>query len=268
MSEKLNYLDPPIENLFDEITIINSNLRVTDSFLRDRVEQLKVSFPIKNYELIASGSYFRDLSQLEGGNNLFFAKKGYSLTTDNLVDETERILSYHSCITVSQAFEVFESFLKDVLTELIINNTDLKMFFKLDIDTFERGNIRLSLTNIQEKNNKGFIKAIRKLSKYFKTYESNNIWGLNMTDWFKLIAILRHIIVHQRQQIHKDFFQNIKSQGLEKLFNRHFKLNNNTLFLTPSECNAIVDHLFEYAYLIYKGLSTDFGLELNKYQSI
>lgn len=262
-----NYLTAHIDQLFEECTLINANLYVTNSFLKERVNQLRKSFPINGFELISMGSSFRDLSQLEGGNNLFPTSKNYILFTDELETEADRILSFYSCVTISQVFEVFETFLKDSLTELIFNNNELLKTLKLEIEVFEIDKIRYSISGIQGKNNKGLIKAIRKLSPFFNLHESNNIWGLNMTDWYKLIAIVRHIIVHQRQKVPEDFLSTIKTHGLQKLFERHFQINNNLLYLTPYESDVIINHLYEYAYLIYKGLSIDFKLKYNFYKS-
>ena len=43
----------------------------------------------------------------------------------------------------------------------------------------------------------------------------------------------------------------------------HFTIKDNLLVLSPYEANAVVSHLYEYAHLIYKGLSNDFGLTMD-----
>lgn len=265
---KTNYLSIYLDNLFEECTLISANLYVTNNLIKPRIEDLKKNFPIKDYRLMSMISTYRDLSKIGDDKNLFLTNKTYILNTDNLDFEINRILSYYSCLSISQALEVFESFLKDIISEMVMQNNELANQLKLQNKTFEFEDIRDSLRMIKEKNNKGFIKGIRELSPFFKRYEANNIWGINMTDWYKLIIEIRHVVVHQRQHIPKDFLDNLKSKGLIKLFERHFKLNNNTLFLNPNESNSIIDHLYEYAYLIFQGLSNDFDLDIRKYESL
>ena len=58
-----------------------------DSFVSSRGQQLQENFSFPNYELIGMITTYRDLSQLEGGNNLYDTKVGYSLIADNLPAE-------------------------------------------------------------------------------------------------------------------------------------------------------------------------------------
>ena len=202
---KPNYLKKHIEAFFTESTAINANLHIFNTFLTFRSDQLKGNFNIPGYELYTMITTYRDLSQLSGGDNLYITGNEYSLTTDNLTDETSRPLSYISCLTISQIFEVFESFLKNILTESIFQNNLIDVL-KIENVNQDFNSIRNSLYKIQGTNNKGLIKALRKISPFFKAHEHNNIWKRNMSDWFNLIATVRHIVVHQRQNVDEDFF--------------------------------------------------------------
>ena len=260
---KSNYLKKHIEAFFTESTAINANLHIIDTFLLARCAQVKKDFPVEGYQLYSMMTTYRDLSQLEGGNNLYDTGNRYYLTTDNLDDETSRLLSYVSCLTISQIFEVFESFLKNVLTESAYQQNELIEILKIESINTQFDSIRSSLYKIQGTNNKGLIKSLRKVSPFFKQHEHDNIWGINMSDWFNLIASIRHIVIHNRQIVGSDFDPFLKSYGLKKLFDRHFSLNGRLLVLTTYEANTIIDYLYQYAHLIYKGLSKDFELELD-----
>ena len=76
----MNYLKQHIEALFTECTGLNANLKVLDSFVSERGNELMRNFSSPGYELITMISTFRDLSQLEGGSNLRDTKVNYKLT--------------------------------------------------------------------------------------------------------------------------------------------------------------------------------------------
>ncbi|MGY0035860.1 hypothetical protein [Pedobacter sp. NJ-S-72] len=78
----MNYLKKHIESLFIECTNLNANLLVLDSFVSSKGQQLQENFSFPNYELIGMMTTYRDLSQLEGGANLYDTNVGYSLTTN------------------------------------------------------------------------------------------------------------------------------------------------------------------------------------------
>jgi hypothetical protein len=263
----MNYLKKHVEALFAECTGLDANLRVLDDFISKRGEELARNFGFPGYELITMISTYRDLSQLEGGNNLYNTKVDYTLSTDNLPSEVNRLLSYVSCLTVTQVFEVFESFLKNMLAEVISQNPAIIKTLKLKCDGNDFTDIRRSLFEIQGKSNKGFIKALRKISPFFKMFEENNIWKRNMSHWFDIIARVRDLIIHSRLNINSDFEEYIKESHRAKLFKLHFTITgiepNRKIELTPYQAHAVVDYIFEYAHLIYKGLSTDFNIELD-----
>jgi len=263
----MNYLKQHIESLFIECTGLDANLLVLDSFVSSRGQQLQENFSFPDYELIGMITTYRDLSQLEGGDNLYDTKVSYSLTTDNLPTETTRLLSYIACLTTTQVFEVFESFLKNILSEVIDQNPNLSQVLRLPNTHTTFQDIRKEISYIQGAGNRGFIKALRKISPFFKQHESNNIWNKNMSHWFDLIAKIRNLVVHSRLVMNPEFEDYINEAHRKALFTQHFTISENgaikKIELTPYQAHAITQYLFEYAHLIYKSLSTDFNIELD-----
>ncbi|WP_270089975.1 hypothetical protein [Sphingobacterium sp. SYP-B4668] len=261
----MNYLKKHIESLFIECTSLDANLLVLDNLVSSRGQQLQENFSFPNYELIGMITTYRDLSQLEGGDNLYNTNVGYTLSTDNLPDEVTRLLSYTSCLTITQIFEVFETFLKNILSELIVQNPNLSQVLRLPNTHNTFTDVRKEIYYIQGSGNKGFIKALRKVSPFFKQHESNNIWNKNMSHWFDLIAHIRNLVVHSRLVTNPQFERYIKEAHRKALFDQHFTISENgsikKIELTPYQAHAITHSLFEYAHLIYKGLSIDFGIE-------
>jgi len=260
---KENYLKEYIEAFFTEATAINANLDIISSFVIARSDQLQKQFPIQGYTLFSMASSYRDLSQLKGGINLYNTGNQYRLSTDNLQTEIPRLLSYVSCLTVSQVFEVFESFLKNILTECICQNIEFVELLKVPTTPNDFNSVRRVIVQLQGTNNKGFIKCIRKISPFFKGHESKNIWKMNISNWFDFITTIRHIVIHSRQNVNAHFLDKVSNGALKKLFDKHFLLEGNLLILTPYQANAIINHLYEYVHLIYKGLSVDLDLNLD-----
>lgn len=263
----MNYLKRHLESLFIECTSLDANLLVLESLVSSKSQDLEENFPFPNYELIGMITTYRDLSQLEGGNNLYNTQVGYSLNTKNLPTEVTRLLSYISCLTITQVFEVFESFLKNILSEIIYQNPPLTHELKLPniYNSFQE--IRKDIFKIQGTSNKGFIKVLRKISPFFKKHESNNIWDKNMSHWFDLIARIRNLVVHSRLVISPEFEDYINEVHRKVLFTQHFTIyeSNATkkIELTPYQAHSITHHLFEYAHLIYKSVSIDFNLDMD-----
>lgn len=61
---------PYLKDFFNEVSYFNGNLYAVDSMLRSKAEQLENDFPV-DQDLFSTITCYRDLSQLEGGSNLY-----------------------------------------------------------------------------------------------------------------------------------------------------------------------------------------------------
>src|SRR5690606_231982 len=143
-----------IESLFREATSLKANLFVIDSFLVVRFQALKTEFPFPDYDLMTLGSYYRDLSQLKDGENLYPTNVDYTLSTCNLAHEVERLRSYIACLTLTQVFEVFESFLTDIVAEIVFQNPSTVSELNLNFPNSSFDEIRNELYKLQGNSNK------------------------------------------------------------------------------------------------------------------
>lgn len=193
-----NYLNPYLSNLFNEIGFLDSNLYVLDSFIKQRQKKINLDFPYET-ELMMSASYIRDLSLIGPGTNLFPTGFDYELNTSNMADEVDRLLSHICCLSIAQAYEVMESFLKDCVSSFCsVNNANIMLGIDEDLTTFE--SIRLTLDHIKEPNYKGYLKLLRKASISYSKVEINNYRHINLSLWLKVMTKVRHDIVHNRQR--------------------------------------------------------------------
>ena len=176
----INYLLRILNSYFEEILAIEGKLNVSESFLNAKKDDILKENRIHK-SIVSSITSYRDLSLLQGGDNLFTPNYSYEMIVDNMDNEIRDIISQQCCFAISQTYEVFESFLIELLTEYLLNNQN-----KLQLLKFKSGNIILVRETIRElvkkgqgSNNKGLLAIIRKLSPHFRTHEAKNIYNVN-----------------------------------------------------------------------------------------
>ncbi|QEC66382.1 hypothetical protein FRZ67_03345 [Panacibacter ginsenosidivorans] len=268
-----NYLLKILESYFSEILIIEGKLILSASFLTTKKDEI-VKEKRLNKEIVSAITSYRDLSLIKAEMNLFTPNCIYSTTTDNLENEIKDVISQHCCFAVSQAYEVFESFLIEILTEFLLNNQEkLKLFkFVTEDIILIRETIRNMVKLNQRTNNKGLLSMIRKISSYFRKHESNNIYKVNITQWFDLVSMIRHTLVHNRQIISPRLLKYLDTNKANEMFDRHFqrkKMGNHVcVFLEKDITSDIINWLNTFAHFIFISLSMESKLPLDVPQYI
>src|SRR6266542_6317608 len=206
---------------------------------------------------------------MEKGDNLYTTGYSYRFRTSDLKEEIDIILSKEYCLTLSQAYEVFETYLIELYTELLL-------FFPEHLVTLKVLSTKLHLPKTslkeyikekigREKNNRKFINSSRKLSKHFTQHETKNIYNINISTWFDLVSELRHNIVHNRQVVSDKLLLFLKDYERAKLFSKYFARKNTydgvIIFLTKDNFHKNNALLNEFAYFIFKSLSIDNNLD-------
>jgi hypothetical protein len=265
-----NYLLGTLENYFDEINLINARLHLVTAGLnrfKDEMHEKKGEFAFSS----SSITTFRDLSIPPAQNNLFAPNFSYDLELEKLNEEIELIISRESCLIVSQAYEVFESFFLEIIMEYFYHNQNQLTILKVEdlSKIFTKIEIRKLVKNSQDTNNRGLISIIRKISSYYEKYEANNCFDLNISHWFDLVSAVRHTIVHSRQKVTKgllNYFEKHKNNKVDTIFSRNFEIKNvnevQVIFLTSNQGTDIITWLNSYAHFIYKCLSGAGNLDI------
>ncbi len=262
-----NYLLKILESYFSEILVIEGKLNVSDSFLIARKDEI-IKENREDKMIVDAGIIYRDLSLIKAQSNLFSPNSSYLITTDNLENEIKDIISQHCCFAVSQAYEVFESFLIEILTEFLLNNQEKLKIVKFAAEDIVliKETIRTMVKSKQGTNNKGLLAMIRKICPYFKMHESKNIYGVNITLWFDLVSMIRHTLVHNRQIISHRLIKYQETHKANAMFDRHFQRkrigNNVCVFLEKGNASDIISWLNTFAHFIFIGLSTEANLPL------
>ena len=267
-----NYLLNILEDYFSEILAIEGKLILSESFLTTKKDDIIKEKRI-NKSIVSAITSYRDLSLIKADVNLFTPNYSYLITTDNLENEIKDVVSQHCCFAVSQAYEVFESFLIEILTEFLLNNQEkLKLIKFVSEDIILKETIRNMMKQNQRTNNKGLLSMIRKISPHFRKHESKNIYKVDMTQWFDLVSMIRHTLVHNRQIISPKLLAYLDTQKANAMFDRHFqrkKIGNNVcVFLEKNITSDILNWLNAFAYFIFGSLSLEAKLPLNVPQYI
>lgn len=263
----MNYLLKILNAYFDEILSIKGRLTVSESFLNAKKDDIiKENRTYKS--IVSSITSYRDLSLLQGGDNLFTPNYSYEMSVDSMTNEIKDIISQQSCFAISQAYEVFESFLIELITEYLLNNQD-----KLPLLKFSDGNIIMLRETIREmvkekqgKNNKGLLAMVRKISPHFRIHEAKNIHDVNISQWFDLVTMTRHTLVHNRQIISSWLLKYIEEQKANEMFDKHFQRkridNKVCIYLEKNTATDIINWLNTFAHFIFVGLSKEANLSL------
>jgi hypothetical protein len=121
----------------------------------------------------------------------------------------------------------------------------------------------------QKTNNKGLIAIVRKLSPHFRNHESNNIHRVQITQWFDLVSVIRHTLIHNRQIISQRllmYLETNKANKASEMFDRHFKRkkigDGVCIYLERNTASDVIDWLNTFAHFIFAGLSMEAKLSL------
>lgn len=258
-----NFLSGSLEIFFQEISYFNGNLYIVNSLIESRSAQIKSDFPLPQ-SLWQTGTYFRDVTLDPDADNLFPTGYGYDVGTSTLGEQSLRSISFICCNTIASVYELFDTYLKDVLAQVYIN-TESKTAFKLKEEYNTLESIRANLWQVRS--DKGFLKIIRRIAPTFPQYEKKNIYKYDLGNWFNMIDLTRHQIVHSRQQASDTFVAELKRKGYWKLFNDNFSIspaNNQLIMIDYNRASQMLSNFSEYAFLIFKSLSSDLNLPFDK----
>jgi hypothetical protein len=262
-----NYLLPVLEDYYEEILSIESKLSVSKTLLEIGAEKLKEENQIDRAFFTAITS-FRDISLIGAEENLYTPDYFYSVYFSTLNDEVSKIINERCCYAVSQSYEALENYLIEILSEYLFLNQEKILELKLiEIQTpLIRVEIREIIKRNQKLNNKGLIHILRKLSSHFREFELKNIYGVSITQWFDLISMIRHTLVHNRQVISPALLEYISEQKATAMFDQFFKRKqigkNICVYIEMNTASDIINWLNTFAHFIFKSLSLSLRLSI------
>lgn len=159
-----------------------------------------------------------------------------SLLIDRYENEVNQLISRESGFMISQAYEAFESFLKDIIAVFLFNNKDLiNSRFKVLKDAVSEDDSKEKIRSVRTGfNNEELFKVLRNnVEKFHRVENGENNLELNFHIWYKVFATVRHSITHSNFEINKRkveewdelHFQILRSFGLISEMDSAFQIS-------------------------------------------
>ena len=272
----MNPLNTPTYKLFYHLNTLNGLLFTLDGQLTHFEKLYKESISEASFDISvifsAASLAIRDLTEwTENGFAKYYPSGSFSTKGEDYFKLVEVLLSRESAWTVSQAYEAFETFLKDISATFIFENQGLVNGTKLEKFELDKRSKDLTKTEFtfwrkyieyNTKNNKDILKLLRKICPDINKGEKQNNRVIDLSEWFAVVEEVRNSATHSNFIINAHKMKNwslTKQKLLNKYFsgifvNKEYKLN-----ITIKEATFCLELFSEYAFQLYKYLSISRG---------
>lgn len=276
----MNPLNTPIYDLFYHLNTLNGLLFTLDNQLSNfeklyRESIFKTSFDIS---IIFSGASLaiRDLTEWpKDGWARYYPSGKFSSKGEEFFELIKVLLARESAWTVSQAYEAFERFLKDISATFLCENQDLaeiKNVEKFESDKKSKNLIKTdavfwrTYVDYHYRTNSDKLKFLRKLCPDISKGETQNNRVIDLTEWFDVVEELRHCATHSNFLIKINRMKNwskTKKEKLQKYFPGNIIEEGYQLNITSKDATFCLELFSEYSFQIFKSLSLLKGYDWN-----
>jgi hypothetical protein len=218
----------------------------------------------------------RDLTEWpENGWAKYYPSGSFSSKGEEYFKLIRVLLTRESAWTVSQAYEAFEKFLKDISATLLLENQQLAETKKVEKFESDRKNNNLSKTDIafwrkyleyHYKTNIDKLKFLRKICPDISKGETKNNRVLDLTDWFAVVEELRHSATHSNFIINTIRMKNWSKSKREMLKTYFPGINieqGYRIAIGIKDATFSLELFSEYSFQVYKFLSISRGYDWN-----
>lgn len=185
------------------------------------------------------------------------------------------LLARESAWTVSQAYEAFEKYLKDISATFLLENQQLAETKKVEKFKSAGKSNNLSMTDITfwreylgycNKTNTERLKLLRKICSDISKGETENNRVINLKDWFGVVEEVRHSATHSNFIIKASRIKNW-SEAKRNILKEYFPGINlehgYRLDIISKNARFCLNLFSEYSFQIYKFLSISRGYDWN-----
>lgn len=272
-----NPLCPPLNHLFERLAVYNGFLQHLENQRKNYIPLLKRAFEQQNLDpsIMMAGAAFA-IKDITISPALF---RGYFVVGNAITHNMEEyqgmleiVFQRNTAWIVGQAYEAFETFLKDIMaTYLRHNHTDisldilheLKPSAKNDRSLLESGLSqneieywRTCITTSRWNSAKILTRIREKIAPQIVDLEKANDQIIDLVQWFDIVSETRHAVTHSDCVI--------KSNKIDPLWNKNLLdqlfpgIKTETGYEIKISVNEAEQNLIifaEYAHLIFKALS-------------
>jgi hypothetical protein len=201
--------------------------------------------------------------------NVLTAKYEFGYTSlidiENIEEKVTEIIEHYCNYCISQCFEAFESFLKDILCQYFLDNkkfieeNEALRKINLNIDRFENCRKEIyKLLKTDNAYNKQLFKWFYKIDNGIKKYERENFLRFDFYEWNIVFTEMRHSITHSNANFSKTMaiqWTDFQKRLLNELFVK--SENGNIIIIsTFQNYDYITKIIAQHGQLIYDRVRT------------
>jgi hypothetical protein len=272
VNELGNPLEKPLKELFSRLNILNGLLFHLESQLNTFKNLFEEKIRGSGGELssIFAGTSLaiRDLTEFPPhGWPVCYSTGKFSSRGEEYLRITGELLERESAWTISQGYEAFETFLKDVTSHFLLvanqkaDSQKLKRIVPLLAQRqLEPTNLEYWRTFIRQayRNNVNLIEYIRKLGPELEDAEKRNNRAIDLFEWYLVAEEVRHAVTHSNMIIKNErmaFWTEIKIKLLNQFFPGHRTDAGYALRIDRDNANNNLVLFCEYGFTVFKSLS-------------
>ncbi len=276
----MNPLNTTLYDLFYHLNTLNGLLFTLENQFSNfeklyRESISKTSFDIS---IIFSGASLaiRDLTEWpKDGWARYYPSGKFSSKGEEYFELIKVLLARESAWTVSQAYEAYERFLKDISATFLCENqhlAEIKKVAKFESDKKSRNLIKTDIAfwriyvEYHYRTNSNKLKFLRKLCPDISKGETQNNRVIDLNEWFDVVEELRHSATHSKFIIKVARMKNwskTKREILQKYFSGNTVEQGYQLNITSKDATFCLEIFSEYSFQIFKFLSMLKGYDWN-----
>ncbi|MFA6471577.1 MAG: hypothetical protein WCU00_05995 [Candidatus Latescibacterota bacterium] len=276
----MNPLNTSVQDLFNHLNRLNGLLFTLGNHLSNFEKLFRESISKTSFDIstIYSGASIpiRDLTEWpESGLPRYYSSGLFTLNGEEYLDLIKELLARESAWTISQAYEAFEKFLKDISATLLLENQQLAETKKVKKFESEKKNNNLTKTDIafwrnyldyHYKKNTDKLKFLRKICPDISKGEKENNREIDLTDWFAVVEEVRHSATHSNfiiKPIRMKIWTKAKLGILKEYFPGINIEQGYRIDITRENATFCLQLFSEYSFRVYKFLSISRGYDWN-----
>jgi len=272
MSSNINQFQSPLDDLFLRLNMLNWLLLHLENQLNNFRELFREIIAKSNVDpsaIYAGASLvIRDLTEWPENNWAVYYPTGKFVSQgEEYLEKVDVLLRREAAWTISQAYEAFETFLKDITATYVfihMEQADAKKLENLDPklrkELLEPTDVEYwkKFVRLAYQENVDLLKFLRKIAPELKEVEQKNNRNIDLTEWYIVVTKVRQAATHSNMLI-KSGEMRSWSQEKCKLLNRFFPgtYTDGGYILNPSRKDAETNLVLfaEYAFGVFKCLS-------------
>jgi hypothetical protein len=270
-----NPIKQTLDSLFEHLNPVNGLLFHLYSQLKNFHQLFQRSFDESNFAISHTGAgarlVIRDITVMPKGD--FYPLKGFVTRGEEYLELTDTLLHRNAAWAVAQGYEIFETFLYDVVAYLLLQEPGKAEINKLQNFDKKKGAGRTKDISYWKeyvrwayrgKQNREIFKYLRKLAPSIEGVETNNALGFELNEWYSTVTEVRNAVTHTDLMIPIKNLQGWSPERkdlLEEHFPGSWASDSYILGINHKKAEKVLIHFAEYGYILFKELSRACGYE-------